>query len=136
MALLLAADLAGLAGLAADLLAGVAHALALVGLRLAGRPDLGGDLADELLVDADDREAGRVLELERDAARRIDLDLVAVAEAELELLADLHGAITDTGDLETLAIAVGDADNQGVYEGPGPAVELPVGRLLPPPGGV
>src|SRR5580765_224454 len=61
--LLLAADLAGLAGLAADLLAGVLHALALVGLRLAGRPDLGGDLADELLVDADDRQAGRVLQL-------------------------------------------------------------------------
>ena len=62
--LLLAADLAGLAGLAADLLAGVADALALVRLGLAGRADLRGDLADELLVDADDGEAGRVLDLE------------------------------------------------------------------------
>src|SRR5512133_3468147 len=52
--LLLAADLAGLAGLAADLLAGVANALALVRLGLAGRPDARGDLADQLLVDADD----------------------------------------------------------------------------------
>src|SRR6187549_3084647 len=57
--LLLAADLAGLAGLAADLLTRVAHALALVGLRLARRADACGDLPDELLVDPDDREAGR-----------------------------------------------------------------------------
>src|SRR5215510_10215619 len=48
---LLATDLAGLAGLAADLLAGVADTLALVGLGLAGRADLGGHLADQLLVD-------------------------------------------------------------------------------------
>ena len=86
--LLLPADLAGLAGLAADVLAGVAHALALVGLRLARRADLGGDLADQLLVDADDREAGRVLDLEADAFGRVDLDRVAVAEVERQLLAD------------------------------------------------
>src|SRR4051812_30978487 len=86
--LLLAADLAGLAGLAADLLAGVAHALALVGLRLARRADTRGDLADELLVDAEDRETGRVLDLEADPGRRIDLDRVAVAQVELQLLAD------------------------------------------------
>src|SRR4026209_2491989 len=78
--LLLAADLAGLAGLSADLLARVANALALVRLRLAGRPDLRGDLADELLVDPDYGEAGRILELERDALGRVDLDLVAIAE--------------------------------------------------------
>src|SRR6476646_7137723 len=80
--LLLAADLAGLAGLAADVLAGVAHALALVRLGLAGGPDLGRDLADELLVDADDREAGRVLDFEADALGRVDLDRMAVAQVE------------------------------------------------------
>src|SRR4051794_25819755 len=69
--LFLAADLAGLAGLAADLLARVPHALALVRLGLARLADLRGDLADELLVDADDREMGRVLDLEADAGRRI-----------------------------------------------------------------
>src|SRR5688500_3046497 len=132
--LLLAADLAGLAGLAADLLAGVAHALALVGLRLAGRANLRRDLADELLVDADDREAGRVLELEADAVRRLDLDLVAVAQAQLELLADLDGAIADTGDLEARPIALGDADDHVVDERPGQAVELLVGLLLGRPG--
>src|SRR5512143_106498 len=70
--LLLAADLAGLAGLATDVFAGVAHALALVRLGLAGRADPGGDLADQLLVDADDRQAGRVLDLEGDPLRRVD----------------------------------------------------------------
>src|SRR3954451_4367790 len=91
--LLLAADLAGLAGLAPDLLAGVADALALVRLGLAGRTDLRGDLADELLVDPDDREARGVLDLEADPGRRIDLDLVAVAEVQRELLAVLRGPV-------------------------------------------
>src|SRR5439155_21758546 len=128
--LLLAADLAGLAGLAADLLPGIAHALALVGLRLARGPDAGGDLADELLVDPDHREAGRVLELEADPRRRVDLDRVAVAQVELELLADLRGAIAHAGDLESLAVAVGDADDHVVDERPGQPVELAMGLLL------
>src|SRR3954447_1596068 len=83
--LLLAADLAGLAGLPTDLLAGVAHALALVGLRLARRPDASGDLADQLLVDAHDGKPCRVLDLEADPLRRVDLDRVAVAQVEQEL---------------------------------------------------
>src|SRR5689334_8936009 len=69
--LLLAADLAGLAGLAADLLACVADTLALVWLGLARRANARGDLADELLVDAEDREPRRVLDLEADAGRRV-----------------------------------------------------------------
>src|ERR1035437_6588714 len=55
---LLAADLAGLAGLATDLLAEVVHALALVRLGLASRSDLGGDLTAQLLV----HSAGRQLD--------------------------------------------------------------------------
>src|SRR5436190_3800893 len=132
--LLLSADLAGLAGLAADLLARVAHALALVGLRLACRADLGRDLADELLVDADDRQAGRTLDLEADAGRRVDLDLVAVAQVELELLAGLRRSIADAGDLEALAVPVGHPDDHVVDEGPGQPVELLVGLLLRRPG--
>src|SRR5919108_6361871 len=82
--LLLAADLAGLAGLAADSLARVAHALALVRLGLARGADTGRDLADQLLVDSDDGQTGRVLDLEADPGRRLDLDGVAVAQAELK----------------------------------------------------
>src|SRR5258706_4420366 len=130
MALVLAADLAGLAGLAADLLAGVAHALALVGLRLACRPDAGRDLADELLVDADDREVRRILELEADSWRRIDLDLMAVAEVELELLADERRAIAHAVDLEALAVARRDPDDHVVHERPGEPMELLVHLLL------
>src|SRR5262245_20385144 len=128
--LLLAADLAGLAGLATDVLARVADALTLVRLRLPGRADLRGDLADQLLVDADDREAGRVLDLEADPFRRIDLDRVAVAQVELELLAVERGAIADARDLEALAIAVGHADDHVVDQRPGQAVELLVGLLF------
>src|SRR3712207_1525537 len=101
--LLLAADLAGLAGLAADALPGVLDALALVRLGLARRPDPRGHLADQLLVDADDRQAGRVLDLEADPRRRLDLDRVAVAQVELELPADERGAVADASDLEALA---------------------------------
>ena len=74
-------DLAGLAGLAADLLAGVADALALVGLRLALLADVGGGLADELLVGAEHGEPRRGLDPELDAGGRIHLDRVRVAEA-------------------------------------------------------
>src|SRR3954452_362692 len=77
--LLLAADLPGLARLAADLLPGVSHDLALVGLGLATGANLGRDLADQLLVDADHGEPGRARDLERRALRRIDIDGMAVA---------------------------------------------------------
>src|SRR5450759_1076257 len=86
---LLAADLAGLAGLAADLLAEIVDALALVGLRLASRPDRRGDLADQLLVDAHDRQLDGGLDFEADAGRRHDLDRVAVAEVQLQLVPNL-----------------------------------------------
>src|SRR6185437_11488446 len=122
--LLLAADLAGLAGLAANLLAGVANALALVRLGLARRADASGDLADELLVDAQNREVGRVLDLEAHAGGRIDLDRVAVAQVELELAADERCTIPHAGDLERLAVARGHADDHVVDERPGQAVEL------------
>src|SRR5438874_713091 len=74
---LLAPDLARLAGLAADLLARIADALALVGLGLARGADASRDLADQLLVDADDGQVRRVLQLEADARGRVDLDRVA-----------------------------------------------------------
>src|ERR1041384_4330232 len=96
--LLLAADLAGLAGLAADLLAGVANALALVRLGLARRPHACGDLPDQPLVDAEHGELRRVLDLEADAGGRIDLDRVAVAQVELQLPPDERCTIADAGD--------------------------------------
>ena len=65
--LLLAADLAGLAGLAADALALVGDAFALVGLRLSELAYAGRLLADDLLVDPCHAEAGGRLDVEGDA---------------------------------------------------------------------
>src|SRR4051812_2106815 len=131
---LLAADLAGLAGLAADLLPGVADALALVRLGLARGPDLGRDLPDQLLVDAEDGQAGRALDLEADAFGRIDLHRMAVPEVELELAAVERGPIADAGDLEALAVPVAHADDHVVDQRPGQAMELLVGLLFGGPG--
>src|ERR1700750_444970 len=56
-----------LAFLAADIFAFIAHALALVGLRRTPGTDLGGNLADQLLVDARNRDHGRFLGDDGDA---------------------------------------------------------------------
>src|SRR5260221_6946996 len=77
--LLLAASLARLTGLHAHLLALIADALALVGLRLADRANVRGHLADELFVDAADRHLVCALDGERDALRRQHLHWVRVA---------------------------------------------------------
>src|ERR1700760_1949966 len=58
-----------LAFLAADIFAFIAHALALVGLGRTPGADFGGDLADQLLVDAGDRDHGRLLGDDGDAGR-------------------------------------------------------------------
>src|SRR5215210_5589368 len=56
-----------LAFLAEDVLARVPHAFAFVGLRRTERADLGGDLANLLLVDARDHDLGRLRCRDRDA---------------------------------------------------------------------
>src|SRR5439155_424315 len=81
------ADLAGLARLAADVLAGVLDTLRFVRVRDAETADLRRDLTDDLFVHARDLELLRRLDRERDAGRRIDLDRVREPERELELLA-------------------------------------------------
>src|SRR6187431_2132571 len=111
-------DLAGLAGLAEDVLARVANALALVGLRLALRADVCGDLADELLVGAEDAEPGRSLDAELDPGRRVDLDRVRVPEREHELRTLELGAIPDPGNLEILREPARDARDHVVHQGP------------------
>src|SRR5882672_867717 len=88
-----------LSDLAADLLALIANALALVGVRAAQAADVRRDLADFLLVDTRDRELGGRLHREGDALRRLDQHGMAVAKRELEGAAlELH-AIADAEDL-------------------------------------
>src|SRR5687768_3253882 len=67
----------GLARLAADRFTFVADALALVGLGLAERSDVRGDLTDQLLVGAAHLDAGGRRHGERHALGRVDLNRVA-----------------------------------------------------------
>src|SRR3546814_19935157 len=74
--------LARLSGLLGDVLAEVPDALALVGLGLADLADVGGDLADRLLVDAPDHYAVRSGHLEGDAGGGVDGHGMAEAKRE------------------------------------------------------
>src|SRR5829696_6945018 len=98
-----------LAHLSGHVLALVADALALVGLRRALLADVGGDLADELLVDPLDDDARRLRDLELDPLRRLDRHGVRVAERELEVAAAGLGPVADALDLQRLGVALGDA---------------------------
>src|SRR3954449_6313830 len=98
-----------LADLPGDVLALVADALALVGLRRPLLADVGGELADLLLGVALDDHARGLGHLELDALRRLDGHGVRVAELELEVLALQRGAVADTLDLERLREAGRDA---------------------------
>src|SRR3989442_8329844 len=101
--------LAGLARLAADVLAGVLDALRFVRVRDAETADLRGDLADDLFVHARDLDLLRCLDRECDAGGGIDLDRVREAERELELLALQHRTVAGPADLEVPREAGGHA---------------------------
>src|SRR6266536_2437390 len=90
---MLLGSLGGLAGLLADELALVPHALALVRLGLADLPDVGGDLADHLLVVPPDRDPRGRGDLELDALGRLDVDRVGEAQRQLEVGALEHRAV-------------------------------------------
>src|SRR5207342_2615869 len=100
----------GLLGfLADDVLAGVLHALALVGLRRTEAANLGGDFADALLVGArhDDfrlRRGG-----DGDAFRGREQHRVRETQREVQVLALHRGTVTDADQLELALEAVGDA---------------------------
>src|SRR5829696_3810880 len=98
-----------LAYLPGDVLALVADALALVGLRGPLLADHGGDLADLLLARALDDDARGLRDLELDPLRRLDRHGVRVAQRELEIRALELRAVADALDLERLGEARGDA---------------------------
>src|SRR5215211_2639269 len=98
-----------LAFLAEDELVRILHALALVGLGTAEVADLGGGLADLLLLDAGDDHLGRLRRHDRDPGRDRVFDVVAVPERELEHLAGDLRPIADAVDLELLLEALGHA---------------------------
>src|SRR6185503_15775220 len=102
--------------LAEDVFAGVLHALALIGLRTTEAADLGGHLADLLLVDAGDDDFSRLGRRDGDALRDRVVDVVRVAELQVELLALHRRAIADAVDLELLLEALGHAADQIVHK--------------------
>src|SRR3954469_23264455 len=98
-----------LTDLPGDVLALVADALALVGLRRPLLADDGGDLADLLLVVALDDHARGLGHLELDALRRLDRHGMRVAQGQLEVAALELRPIADALDLQRLGEAGGDA---------------------------
>src|SRR2546421_1079182 len=98
-----------LAHLSGHVLALVADALALVGLRRPLLADRGGDLADELLGDPLDDHARGLRDLELDAVRRGDRHGVGEAERELEPLALELRPVADPVDLQRPDVPVGHA---------------------------
>ena len=123
----------GLTGLTPDHLALVTDPLALVGLGLANGADVGGHLADGLLVDADDIDAGVGGHLEGDPLGGLHLDGVAVADGQLQGAVALGGGpVADAHDLEAAAVALGHpghhVGDQGAEEAvQGAALALVVG---------
>src|SRR6266545_644290 len=123
-------SLGGLPGLATDHLAGVADALPLVRVGPPQMADLRGHLADLLLVDALDREAGRRGDLECDALRGLDRNLVRVAEAEHQIVALDLDTVAHALDLELLLEAVGDPLDHVGHQRAGEPVQRAVLTLV------
>src|SRR3954449_3517668 len=107
-----------LADLPGDVLALVADALALVGLRRPLLADDGGDLADLLLGVALDHHARGRRHLELDPRRSGDAHGVRVAERELEVGPLERRAVADALDLEGLREAGRDALDHVGDQGP------------------
>src|SRR5207302_3089228 len=95
----LTVKLGTLAHLPAHVLALVANALALVGLRRANLANLGGRLTDLLFVGALDDDLRRHGDLEADARPGLDRDGMRVADLQLEIGALERRAIADALDL-------------------------------------
>src|SRR5260370_43857 len=113
------------ADLLLQLLAGVADALVLVGVRLAKRAHVGGDLAYLLPVDAGDGEVCLLgVDGDLDAGGQGELDGVRVAEGEYDHVLALHlGAVPDADDVDVLGPAGGDAGDGVIDQRAGEAVE-------------
>src|SRR5262245_33537477 len=117
--------LTSLPGLAADLLARVPHALALVGVWLAKLADVRGDLADLLLVNALDDEPGGGLDPEGDPFGRAHHHRVAETERELQVPAPGLHPVANADDLEGLGVARRHASHHVGDQRPGQSVQRP-----------
>src|SRR5699024_8023069 len=76
--------LTSLSGLAADVLIGIAHTLALIWFRLAQFPDIGRDFVDYLLIDPLIRKFCLGFDFERDSLDRFIRHRMAVPQAQFD----------------------------------------------------
>src|SRR5262249_21113701 len=126
--------LTSLPDLAADLLALVPHALALVRVGLAQLADIRGDFAHLLLGDALHHEPGGCLDPEGDPGWRGHRHGVTEAERELQVLTLGLDPVTHADDLHRLAVALGDARHHVGDQRPGQAVQRTDLALVAGPG--
>ena len=99
----------GLADLLLQHFAGVAHALLLVGIRLAHAADVRRDLADQLPIHAGHGDVRLLVDGDVDPGRDVEDHRVRIAKREMHLLALQLRAVADADDVELLLEAVGDA---------------------------
>src|SRR5690606_28013335 len=103
--------------LAADVLSGVANALALVRLGGTDLAHVGSHLADQLLVDAGHRDLGRFGHLEGDPRRSLERHRMAEPALKLEILSLQLGPIADALDLQVAPEAFGDTGDHVGQQG-------------------
>src|SRR5688500_7644670 len=101
-----------------DLFVLVAHALALVGLGAAIRPDLGGNLAHLALVRTLHLYGGRTLAGDLDARRDRVPNLMAEAEVQDQILALHRSAVAGAIDLHGFHKAGGNPRDHAVDQAP------------------
>src|SRR4051812_1234803 len=114
---------ARLARLAADHLALVLDALALVRLRRTERPDLGRDLPHHFLVGPGDLHGGGIYGPQGDALRGLVVDGMAVAERERQPEGLGLGAVAHAHDVERLGETGGDTLHHVGHQGAAEAVQ-------------
>src|SRR5262249_11039490 len=114
--------LTGLSSLAANDLALVLHALALVRLRRPDLPDVRGDLAHLLLVDTLDAEQRGPFDTEPDPGRGRHDYRVREPEGELQIAALGGDPVAGTVDLQGLPVSLGHSDDHVRHQGTGEPV--------------
>src|SRR5579862_2495745 len=116
----------GLTDLLAQLLAGIADALILVGIRLAQRANVRRHLAHHLLVVAAQHQVGLLIDLEVHAIRQQDFDGMRVAQREGGHLSLDVGAVADAHDVQFLGEPGGNTLHGVAGQGPRQAVQRAV----------
>src|SRR5262245_12208029 len=119
-----------LSGLAANLLADIPNALALVRLGWTQAAKLGGHLANDRLVGAVDHDLRRLRRGQLDSRRRLVLHRVGETKSELQPVRPHFGLVADAGDLELLLIALGHAFDHVEEQGPRESVQRLVVLLI------